>query len=444
MMAEMKYSEAQKVLEFELTHHSTSQRIDLLPLYLESLKEQGKSVPSEAILEMGETGDLRWLADFDPKDEKKFFLRLMRLRMKAAEVKGELEKLHDLISTVQLFLFEIKAPSFPQELHSLIDKYFKTDFQLKLQNLALNLLLRNSAACEAQVHELILSCFERSTVKGKHERLKAIMDVILPYEDLAFTQLYYHLGLFLSRAPQERLEFKKLTELVIFFEDFKIKVLLLHILDRDGFSDSVKVFVKEIRQNKDYDFVYLDKYFPHLKKHFTTITSSKGEAAQEVKLTAEDLVLGEKVLRTNVLTANESETMDEETLIMQSLKYQEHKSEELIDIAVSFIQSELPRVALRASELAMERSQDEGIFLKACYLKITALLQLKDYRGALDWCHRALEKAQERSEILAFLYGQAEAYLRLNLYGDAKFILKKIMTIDQNYRLTKERLSKLE
>ncbi len=444
MMAEMKYFEVQKVLEFELTHHPTSPRKDLIPILLECLKEQGKALPSELVLEASENGELSWLQHFPLVDEKKFFLRFTRLKMKLAEERGEVEELHSLISKCQIFLFNIKAPSFPQELFRLIDKYFKNDFQLKLQNLALNLLLRNNEVGEKQTQDLILSCFERSTPKGKHDKLEAIMQVIVSYEDLFFTQLYYHLCLFLNRPPQEKNEFKKLTELVIYCDDFKSKILVLHILSRDGIDESCKIMANEIRKLKDYDFVYLDKYFPHLKKYFATAPVVNISENLNKPLTADDLKLSEKVSRYEMMATMESDPVDEEALIIQSLKYQDHSSEQLIDISVSFLQSEMPRVALRAAEISIERDKSERMFLKASYLMITALLLLKDFRGALDWSHRGLEKAEGRDEILAFLYSQSEAYLRLGLLGDAKFVMKKILTIDQDYRLVKERLAKLE
>ena len=124
-------------------------------------------------------------------------------------------------------------------------------------------------------------------------------------------------------------------------------------------------------------------------------------------------------------------------------EYQNYSADQLCDLAVSFLQSEMPKVALRASELAIKEATDDKSFLKGSYLKLTCLLQLQDLRAALDTCLEALSKASSRDDILSFLYGQAEIYIRLNQKKQAKGILSKILIIDSKYRLAQERFDKL-
>lgn len=68
---------------------------------------------------------------------------------------------------------------------------------------------------------------------------------------------------------------------------------------------------------------------------------------------------------------------------------------------------------------------------------------MKDFRAALDTCLEAISKATTKDDVLSFLYGQAEIYIRLNQVRDARKILSKILSIDSKYRLAKERLDKL-
>lgn len=70
-------------------------------------------------------------------------------------------------------------------------------------------------------------------------------------------------------------------------------------------------------------------------------------------------------------------------------------------------------------------------------------MQLKDFRGALDLSLQALERSHKQEDVLSIMYSQAEAYLRLGHKNYARQTLKRILSIDENYRLTKQRLEKL-
>ena len=115
----------------------------------------------------------------------------------------------------------------------------------------------------------------------------------------------------------------------------------------------------------------------------------------------------------------------------------------MLDISVSFIQSEFYLAALQASELAFNSTEDADLKLRACYMKVVCLLKTGDYRAALDSSLDALNFSVTQNDILSFLYSQAEAHLRLKEFNLAKNVLKKILSIDSNYRLAKERLERL-
>lgn len=137
------------------------------------------------------------------------------------------------------------------------------------------------------------------------------------------------------------------------------------------------------------------------------------------------------------------EDFEDEQRYFNLIKYQTYTTDQLCDLAVSFLQSEMPRVALKASQQAIAQSETDKDYLKGSYLKLTCLLLLKDFRAALDTCLEAISKATTKDDVLSFLYGQAEIYIRLNQVRDARKILSKILSIDSKYRLAKERLDKL-
>jgi hypothetical protein len=126
------------------------------------------------------------------------------------------------------------------------------------------------------------------------------------------------------------------------------------------------------------------------------------------------------------------------------LKFQSYTPSELIELAISFLQSSFPRAAAEASSLAIKSTEDNKENLKATYLKATCLFQLADFRAVLDLALDALDRAESQDDILSFLYLQAEAYSKLGQKTNAKRALKKILSIDAKYRLTRERLERLD
>jgi tetratricopeptide (TPR) repeat protein len=90
-----------------------------------------------------------------------------------------------------------------------------------------------------------------------------------------------------------------------------------------------------------------------------------------------------------------------------------------------------------------DRVGDERMKLKAAYLALTALLQSGDYRKALDLALESMKLVSTTDDLLSFLYCEAEAWLRLNKKNEARQVLNKILSIDSDYRMTRERLEQL-
>jgi tetratricopeptide (TPR) repeat protein len=211
---------------------------------------------------------------------------------------------------------------------------------------------------------------------------------------------------------------------------------------KNGLEELAQDYATVVRSNTEYDFVYFEKYYPHLKSFFVQ-ARVKPSAILPKELNV-DLTLTEKIHRTSVLSPLSDYHVAEESMIINLFKYQDYSDNELFEIATSFIQSEMPKVAFMAVEIIINRAVNDRTFLKASYLKLTCLLLLGDNRAAVDCALGAIDRARTKDDILSFLYGEAEAYIRLGLIKDAKRVLKEIISIDSDYRLTRERLEKLD
>jgi hypothetical protein len=445
MMAEHKFFEAQKKIELELQLNPET-RHELLLLYFDVLISQHKIYPLELTIELAEKEAEKRNFDFalslisEMKSEK-HRLRVIKLKISALEDKGLLDELYSLVSDFLLRQFEKQVPVVPVWIETIIEKYFKQDFHLKLKKLALALLQNDLDKSEEFVKQLITNTVEKSSPKGISEKLLAVGEVLKSGHNKSQLEIYQNFCFIAVEGINDKSDYKRLVEMVIFFDDFKFKVLLLSLMHNLGLEEGAKQYANSVRASKDYSFIYFDKFFPHLKGHFVQ-PSARNDKIEE-KIPSPDLRLTERYV-SNVHTEEDiSEQNEDELKFFHLLKYQSYTHGQFCDLAVSFLQSEMPRVALRASELALKTAANDYEILKASYMKLTCELKLQDYRAAVDTCFIALTNAVSKDDILSFMYGQAEAYMRLNQKNSAKAVLSKIISIDAKYRLAKERLEEL-
>lgn len=448
MMAEQNFFEVQKLIEVQLLLPRTSLRRDLLLLYEEALISQHKILPIQFLLELCEleadAGNFdrvhAHLEKIHPDIFQKYFLSIQKLKIQTAEQQGQMSELYQHITTFLLRQFERQVPSIPSWIDSIIEKYFKYDFGIRLQKLSLALLLNDLNSAEDLVRSLILSCVEKSSPKGTNHKLQSISEVLKSYNLKSQLEIYQNFAIFASQGLSDKSDYKRLVEMVIYFDDFKFQALLLNLLDQLGLKAEARSYSVAVRDNPEYDFVYFDKYFNHLKSYF--VAPKKTLIEQEIVRETPDLKLESKY-RSELFGPVPETQDDEEQNYAHLFRYQDFSFDQLCDLSVSFLQSEMPKVSLLAVNEALKKFTDDQSFLKASYLKLTCLLQLKDYRAALDVCLMALDKATSKDDILSFMYGQAELYIRLGERKQAKVILSKIIAIDSKYRMAKERLDKL-
>jgi len=448
MMAEGKFLEAQRAAEALLILNEISSRNEILPLYLEILLTQEKHLPTDLLIETAELlikSDIeqtqKWLSCIPATIARKYFRKIYSLKLQIAEAKGLTQSLYELLTQYQLELYNNRIPALPSEVELLVEKYFKKDFHLNLQRLAITILAGDSANAKKMIQDLLLTLVEKSSAKRTHEKYLALYEVLSLYKGKGALILYRNFCLLASTGIKEKSDYKKLVEIVIFFEDIKLQAQLLHFIDSWDLSEVATDYATCLRTHSQYDFVYFSKYFPHLKKYFFKPMDKIipiQEAAQIM-----DLTLEPQAARVESEKTIPNDEVPEEVKLIHFLKYHDYTCPELLELAVSFLQSEMPKVALQASSLAKERALDDSTFLKACYLKLNCQLLLSDYRAALDLTFEALERSRTEDEILSFLYGQAEALLQLKKTADAQTVLKKIISIDADYRMAKERLERL-
>jgi hypothetical protein len=447
MMAEENFSSAESALETALTAAVPSVRAELIPLYLDILIYQKRSLPDHLVMEV-----INPLWEKNPDESIMLFekassdlkasldIRIIFFQMRLAEKRGHIQILNDLISEYHLRLFQRSLPSVPVLVTQLTQKYFRTDFRLQLQDLALTLLRKDIVGAEIKIKKLILEVYERSAPKILRGKLESLYQILSSQTDKGHLEIYQSLVHLILNGFIEKKDFKRMAETVIYFDDFRFDVIMMHVLVRHNFTDIAIDYSRELALHKDYDFVYVAKHFPELKKYFVTLTEHIG---REVSWESPDLSLSEKQEKNLHLSEN-PERSEDETLLIQLVKNYGYEDSVLLDLSVSFIQSELPKVALATAMIVHVRATDARIKLKAAYLALTSHLQCGEYREALDLALESMKLVKTTDDLLSFLYCEAEAYLRLELKAEAKQVLNKILSIDSRYRMARERLEKLE
>jgi len=445
MMAEQKFLEAQKLIEIQLKL-SPIKDYEILKLYFESLHPQNKLLPQVLLLELAEKAidhDNFTLAEdlLETKISDRYINRQLILKLKTFEKKGNVDAIYKCLSSFLLRQFEYQTPFLPEKINSLKERYFKNDFGLNLKILSIYLLINDINNSEKILKEILITCVETTTQRGLEEKIKTVGEVLMNATNKGRLEIYQNFCQIFSNGINEKNDYKKLIEMIIFFEDFKLQVFCLYLLDKINLKELADDYSKTVKENKNYSFVYLEKFFPHLKKFFFKKVNQEAVISLPTEIVKFEFNQGQS--KEILPPLKELDVEEDVKQYKNILKYQDFTTAQLCDLAVGFIQSEMPQVALEASLLATELSKNEEDYLKACYLKLTCQMLTNDFRAAVDTSIEALQFAKSKEDILSFLYGKAEAYIRLNLKTEASIVLKNIIAIDEKYRFAKERLEKL-
>jgi tetratricopeptide (TPR) repeat protein len=186
----------------------------------------------------------------------------------------------------------------------------------------------------------------------------------------------------------------------------------------------------------------LHKFFYHLKKYFY---KTKNETKEDTSVN-EAIDLNLEIVEKKQWILENVDFRDESYVkeVRQILKFSTFSFQQHYDLAISFIQIEMPLVALVIIEKVLEENLEQELKLKVLYLKSNCLFELKDFRKVVDVCHDAISLSRDDKEAMSFLYNQAEALAQLGELKEAKKNLLRIISIDETYRMTKDRLRTLD
>lgn len=444
MIAEQKFIEAKKQIEVELCIPS-SPRYEYLCVYEDLLNSLEIHIPDKIIFELAE---LR----IEKKEFKKAKQNLDLLKTEAFKVRkyklliqlnlerGKVQELFNSISELMIWLLEKNIPSYPQWLLDIVEKHFKNDYSLNLNIFALHLETKNIEEAEKKLKQLILSSFEKSISRGRNDLLGRITELLCHSHGKYQLEIYQSLCHLLLNDISQAGDYKKIIEMILYFDDFKFKTLILSILVRQNLSEEALIYSQEMKKSSDYDYLYINKYFPELKELFVRKeTNLKENSTEEATV---DLTL-ENHSNAGLQFEPITDEIEELNNIINLIKHQDYSADQLCELSVTFIQLHFPKTALAAATRAMSLATDDKMYLKGCYLKLTCYLMLLDYRAAIDAGYEGLAKSMTEDDLLSFLYGQAEGFIKLNQKQQAKKVLERIRSINADYRLTKEKLSRL-
>jgi hypothetical protein len=450
MIADSKFAEAQREAETIFFLNDETLRKEVLPLYLEILNAQNRRLPVEMIIEVAEKylqsdidQSIYWMSFFPENEINRYFFLYQKIKIFHAVRKGLTADLYQLISKFQIYLFSSRVPVIPEFLKTFTLKFYAHDFNLGLQRLSLEIMIGDYETAETTIRSLMLTCFEQSSPRSTRVKLSHIADILETCQQSSQLDVYRGVCSLYAHEITAKTDYKRIAEAVIFFDDFKFQTLILNLLFEIGQEDFAVEYAVTVKTNKDYNFVYFDKFFPQLKKFFVALEEKAEAPKLAALLTNEDIKLTDKIEKIANRPIEPVEHVDEESHFISMLNYQENSTTDLLEIATSFLQSQMPRVSLKAADLALKSAENNVLYLKAAYLKMISLLQLNDFRSALDLSIEASGKATLPEDVLSFLYVQAELFIKLGENKTAKGILQKIQTIDADYRLTKERLTRL-
>lgn len=436
-MAEQRYTEAQQLLENILR---TQKSEELLGLYLEIHLLQGISLPYEQTIEFiklhqDHHKSLELLGHLDTTIETRL------LELKIYELLGDLDHLYNKISELYLFLYERKIPRRFDEVMALRKKFFSTDFNLELKELALELDIGWGEEAEAKLREMIRESIEKSQIKNKRERLIKIENVLNGFDFNNTAKIYSHFLSLYIHGIQEKADYKKVIEVILYFDEMEFKAMTLSLLDKLELIDVARKYAEIIRKQNDFKYIYIEKYHSDLKHYFINARPVAQES--KVQVPEIDLTLESPNADTSVPEWEDDSALTSDFELAENLKHLEYDITSWLNLASSFLQSDFNKSAFVCARKAKEKAENNEDFLKSCYLAIHALLKQKDYRLALDYCYEALERSEIETDLLSFYYLEAELLINLGERKSAKKVLDQITALDRDYRLSAKMLKRL-
>jgi hypothetical protein len=272
MMAEQKINDAESLIEVQLTL-ANHDRKEYLELYFEIYSLKHKIFPTKLLFELAKLklngGQIDWVINnFRELNEKYYKLTKLKIEIEAYEKLGQLHELYKKISEFLILQFEKKVPFIDEKILNYQKKYFGNDFGLKLTELSLSILKDDDESSEGLTKELILLTIEVPNPRNVQQKMDSIIEILKTGKKKNFLEIYQALCQMIIKNKIDRSDLKKLIEFIIYFEDFKFQVITLSLLEKFNLTNETQSYSKVIKRNPGYNFLYLDKYYCHLKKYF--------------------------------------------------------------------------------------------------------------------------------------------------------------------------------
>lgn len=385
---------------------------------------------------------LNWWTNKHPSFESAL---LYKWRLQLLEQRGMLANLKETLKAFGMFILKHRYWPHMESFKKYHEKYFKED-----QDFIFVLILHQTQTFQFdQIEKQLILFVENQLIRSK-KTPKTKDDIELLITILDQIQVKGKLDIwksFLMLQNQSNFDeglIKKIIEMVIYFDHFGIQLLILRSLHHFGQYEIAQSLADALKASSNYDFVMIEKYFPHdLKSYF--IKKRQIESAPFLsELSPEDLKLDINYKKNKSREEEEAHLLtEEESLIISGIKHQELSFDQSLDLMISMLQMNLP-LAARAIAFKINKEPVEAeLKLKLNYLLLRVYYELKDYRAGIDIALDSLSIAKSGEDILAFMYAEADFHFHLGELNQAKLIYENIISLVGNYRMAFERLKEI-
>lgn len=452
-MAEGRFIQAERtLLDFSLQNEEEL-TIDFFHELFEVRRNLGKDFPFHELdqyfnklaqkNQFEEINDLlNWWTNKHPSFESAL---LYKWRLQLLEQRGMLANLKETLKAFGMFILKHRYWPLMESFKKYHEKYFKED-----QDFIFVLILHQTQTFQFDQIEKQLTLFVENQLIRSKKTPKTKDDIELLITILDQIQVKGKLDIwksFLMLQNQSNFDeglIKKIIEMVIYFDHFGIQLLILRSLHHFGQYEIAQSLADALKASSNYDFVMIEKYFPHdLKSYF--IKKRQIESAPFLsELSPEDLKLDINYKKNKSREEEEAHLLtEEESLIISGIKHQELSFDQSLDLMISMLQMNLPLAARAIAFKINKESVEAELKLKLNYLLLRVYYELKDYRAGIDIALDSLSIAKSGEDILAFMYAEADFHFHLGELNQAKLIYENIISLVGNYRMAFERLKEI-
>lgn|GEM_PF-3721613 len=350
---------------------------------------------------------------------------------------GMINQVYELIYNYKILLIETNKPKLTTSIDSYQKRFFSKDKNILLADIILGLMRGDYKLSEQLIKDFHYTIFQDFKLRDKNQSKEELLLALKLSKEKSYLDLYRnYYELVLGRSVEKKN--KSMAELVIFFDDLNFLLPLIPVFEKNTSEKLLSGFIKLLKNHPSFNAVAIEKFFPKLKSYFFEREKEK-ISVPEIRrsmLSLTDLRLSdENNMEDDSIndSSNESFTYSFSELSIDELSHH---------LQLSVMENNWPKVGAVLERIKNLDSNYIGQ-INFLYLNYHVLMSGKKFRLAINNCFSALELTKDENEILCFYYFIAEAYVKLKEPERAKIYLKKILLIDENYRLAKKKYNEL-